>query len=242
VDEGKPISRFAANFIANKLQEFERTAGTTSGRWPELFAQHFTDHVDRLAGRMQRPELREHLFKKAEGTGHYRGHEEGIGRFEYDSRLDALRFNGETPDSWKQVDFEGQWVRKSADERARYVTGYFGEDSRTQNDYPGVQIEKNGVVGPVKWAREQPNAQDAQEFAEGMLDRHLGFEAPRIEPASIKDIMKRQELSEGLGAKVLSKEYKKYIKQSAAVGEGAAKKYGANEPAERELPPPSRSR
>ena len=242
MDEGKPIGRFAANFIANKLEEFERAAGTTSGRWPQLFAQHFTDHVDRLAGRMRRPDLREHLLNKAEGTGNYLGREPREGRFEYDSRLDALRFQGETPDSWKQVDFEGQWVRKSADERARYVTGYFGEDSRTQNDYPGVQIEKNGVVGPVKWAREQPNGQDAQEFAEGMLDRHLGFEAPRIEPAAIKDIMRRQELSERLGAKVLSKEYKKYIKQSAAIGERAAQKYGSTEPPERELPPPSRSR
>jgi hypothetical protein len=242
MDEGKPISRFATNFIANKLQEFERLAGTTSGRWPELFAQHFTDHVDRLAGRMQRPELRERLLDKAEGTGNYLGREPREGRFEYDSGLDALRFKGETPDSWKQVDFEGQWVRKSADERARYVTGHFGEDSRTQNDYPGVQIEKNGVVGPVKWAREQPNAQDEQEFAEGMLDRHLGFEAPKIQPSSFAEIRKAHAMSEQLAAKVLTKPYQKYIKQSAAIGESAAQKYGSDEPVERELPPPSRLR
>lgn len=242
MDEGKPIGRLAANFIANKLEQFERMAGTTSGRWPELFAQHFTDHVDRLAGRMQRADLREHLLNKAEGTGNYIGHVEGMGRFEYDSRLDALRFNGETPDSWKQVDFEGQWVRKSADERARYVTGHFGEDSRTQNDYPGVQIEKNGVIGPVKWAREQPSGQDAQEFAEGMLDRHLGFSAPKIQPSSFAEIHKAHVMSEQLGVKVLTTPYQKYIRESAAVGEGAARKYGSNEPAERELPPPSRSR
>jgi len=242
MDEGKPIGRVAAHFIANKLEQFERMAGTTSGRWPELYAQHFTDHVDRLAGTIQRPDLREHLLNKAEGTGNYVRREPGTGRFEYDSELDALRFKGETPDSWKQVDFEGQWVRKSADERARYVTGHFGGDSRTQNDYPGIQVEKNGVIGPVKWGPEQPTGQDAQMFAEEMLDRHLGFDAPKIKPSSMSEIRKANQLSARLGAEVLPKAYRKYIKECAAPRVSSAEKYGATESSEPELPPPSRSR
>jgi hypothetical protein len=242
MDEGKPIGRFAAHFIANKLEEFERAAGTTSGRWPELFAQHFTDHVDRLAGRMRQPDLREQLLNKAEGTGNYLGREQRGGRFEYDSKLDALRFKGETPDSWKRVNFEGQWVRKSADERARYVTGHFGEDSRTQNDYPGIQIEKNGVIRPVKWGPEQPHGQEAQEYAEKMLDRHLGFAAPKIQPSSISEIHEARELSARLGAKVLTKPYRKYIKECAAPRASSAQKYAGLESSEPELPPPSRSR
>jgi hypothetical protein len=233
--DDKPIGRFA-RFVADKMEQFERAAGTTSGRWPELFAQHFTDHVDRLAARVQQPRLREYLLDQAEGTGQYLGREPRGGRFEYDGQLDALRWKGETPVSWKQVDGYGQWVRKSSDERARYALGHFGEDSRTQNDYPGIQVEKNGVVGPVKWGPEQPTAQDAHEFAEGMLDRHLGFSAPVLQPSSRLDIRKSDEMSKLLGADVKTKAWKKYAKDCDG------ERYGARESVERELPPPRRSR
>jgi hypothetical protein len=108
-------------------------------------------------------------------------------------------------------------VRKSADERARYVVGHFGEDSRTQNESPGIQVEKNGAVRPVQWGPEQPTGQDAQEHAEGMLDKHLGFNAPKLAPSSHLDIRKADEMSERLGAKVHTRAYRKYIKDSSKV-------------------------
>ena len=149
---------------------------------------------------------------------------------------------GETPDSWKRVDGHGQWVRKSADERARLVFGHFGEDSRTQNDYPGIQVEKSGGLGPVKWGPEQPTAQDAHEYAEKMLDKHLGFNAPILQPSSQLDIRKSDEMSDRLGADVRTKAWKKYAKECGSPRSFAAKKYGAGEAVDRETRPPSRSR
>jgi hypothetical protein len=84
--------------------------------------------------------------------------------------------------------------------------------------------------------------QRAHEVAETMLDKHLGFAAPKLEPASYQDMRKSDQMSERLGAKVYTKAYRKYIKQSAAVGNSAAKKYGAGESVEREAPEQKRSR
>ena len=241
--DDKPVSRVAQAFVRRKLEQYTKEAGRGSGLYYELFAQNFTDRVDALAGRTKRADLREHILSQAEKTGHYFGEEARKGRWVYDVEAGDVHWQGETPDSWKQVNFEGQWVRKSADERARYVTGHFGEDSRTANEYPGIQVEKSGKAGPVKWGPEQPTGQDAQIYAEKMLDKHLGFEAPKIVPSSFEDIRKSNEMSKRLGAEVLTKAYKKYIKQSAKVGDSAAKKYGASGSSFGcQLPPPSRSR
>lgn len=242
MDEDRKISAVARAFVARKLEQFEKEANKGSGLYYELFAQNFTDRVDMLAGMAKRPDLREHILSEASKTGNYVREEMQHGRWDYDVEAGALKWNGDIPDSWKQIDFQGQWVRKSADERARYVTGHFGKDSRTQNDYPGLQIEKNGVAGKVKWGPEQPDGQEAQEYAEKMLDKHLGFEAPKLAPSSFEDIRKADQKSERLGAKVLTGAYRKYIKASAKVGESPAQKYGApGESIEGNTPSRSRS-
>src|SRR5882762_9376464 len=132
--EDKRISRFAQRFVARTLERLEKQAEKGAGLYYELFAQNFTDSVDRLAARTKRPDLREHILSQAEKTGNYFGEEAEKGRWTYDAENNDIHWQGEPPDSFKQVDFNGQWVRKSADERARYVVGHYGEDSRTQND------------------------------------------------------------------------------------------------------------
>ncbi len=216
MEDDKPISEFAQRFVERKLEQFAKQADKGSGLYYELFAQNFTESVDRLAARVKRDDLRKHILSEADKTGNYFGEDAARGRWVPDIENSELRWVGEPPDSWKQVDGNGQWVRKSADERARYVLGHFGEDSRTQNDYPGVQVEKNGVVGAVKWGPEQPTAQDAHEVAEKMLDRHLGFNAPKLSPSSHLDIRKSDEMSERLGADVRTKAWKKYAKECAS--------------------------
>jgi hypothetical protein len=239
--DDKPVSAIGRRYVADKLEQLMHRANFGSGLHYELFSQNFTDAVDGLASRMKRADLRAHLLDQAERTGNYMGPEKHFGRWDYDQELGEVRWMGETPEHWKHVDFEGQWVRKSVDERARYVTGHFGQDSRTQNDYPGIQVEKNGKAGPVKWGPEQPTGQDAQEYAEKMLDAHLGFEAPKIAPSSVKDIQKSNAMSERLRAKVLTKPYRKYIRESAKVGNSPAQKYGGSD-AMSDVRPPRRSR
>lgn len=242
MSEGRPISQFAQRFVARKLEQLAVQAQKGTGLHYELFSQNFTDAVDRLASQMKRADLRAHLLNRAEGTGNYMGPEKHVGRWDYDYEQGDIRWKGEVPDAWKRVNFEGQWVRKSSDERARYVTGHYGEDSRTQNEYPGIQVEKNGKAGKVQWGPEQPTGQDAQIHAELMLDRHLGFEAPKIQPSSFAEIRRADAMSERLDATVLTKPYRKYIKQSAQVGNSPAKRYGATESAERDTPEQKRSR
>lgn len=242
MDEDRPISGFAQRFVARKLEELARQAEKGAGLHYELFAQNFTDSVDRLADRIKRDDLRTHVLSQAEKTGNYFGAEAEQGRWVHDAENNDLRWIGEPPDAMKEVDFSGQWVRKSPEERARYVTGHFGEDSRTQKDYPGIQVEKQGVAGPIKWGPERPTGQDAQLYAEKMLDKHLGFDAPKIQPSSHLDIRKSREASEQLGETVHTKAYKKYLKDSATPRTSAAKKYGQAEAVERELPPPKQSR
>jgi hypothetical protein len=242
MSEERPISGFAQRFVARTLDRLTKQANKGAGLHYELFAQNFTDSVDRLAGRVTRPDLREHLLAEAARTGNYMTEEKQHGRWGYDVEAGDVRWQGEPLDWMKKVDFEGQWVRKSADERARYIVGHFGEDSRTQNDYPGIQVEKNGVVGPRRWGPEQPTGQDAQGYAENMLDKHLGFAAPRIIPSSIEDIHESRNLSRLLGREVHTRAYQRYIDESAAQRKSAAAKYGVTESTENELPPPRRSR
>jgi hypothetical protein len=239
--EDKPISRYAQRFVERKLEQLMRQAEKGTGLYYELYAQNFTDSVDRLASQVKRDDLREHILSRAEQTGHYFGRDAQQGRWDYDAEAGDLRWNGEPLDWMKRVDFSGQWVSKSAEERARYVVGQFGDDRGTQNDYPGVQVEKNGVRGPVQWGPEQSTAQDAQQRAEKMLDEHLGFAAPKLAPSSHDDIRKSDEMSGRLGAKVLTRAYRKYIKESASQRTSAAQKYGANETVDRETTPPKKS-
>lgn len=237
------LSRFAQRFVAHKLEQLTRQAEKGSGLHYELFAQNFTDSVDRLARRVKRPDLREHLFSEAEKTGNYFGEDAAQGRWVHDVENNDLRWQGEPLDWMKTVDGHGQWVAKSPTEKARLVLGHFGEDSRTQRDYPGIQVEKNGVVGEVRWGPEQPTAQDARIHAEKMLDAHLGFSAPVLQPSSMLDIRKSAEMSEHLGADVRAKAWKKYAKQCAKTLTSAAEKYGhASDSQQREITPPSRSR
>jgi hypothetical protein len=151
-------------------------------------------------------------------------------------------WQGEPLDWMKKVDGHGPWVAKSGTEKARLVLGHFGEDSRTQKDYPGIQVEKNGVLKEVQWGPEQRTAEDAHIHAEKMLDVHLGFPAPMLQPASMLDIRKSQEMSEHLGADVRPKSWKKYAKQCAKTVTSAAAKYGSPGDSQREITPPSRSR
>lgn len=238
----RPLSRFAQRFVARKLEQLTKQASKGTGLYYELFAQNFTDSVDRLAERSKRSDLRNHIVSEAEKGGNYAREEKGKGRWDYDQEQGELIWKGEPLDWMKKVDFEGQWVRKSPDERARYIVGYYGEDSRTQNDYPGIQVEKNNVAGPVNWGPGQPTGQDAQLYAEKMLDGHLGFAAPKIEPSSLSDIRKADAMSERLGAKVLTKPYRKYMKDSAAPRNSAAQKYGPDESTKIETPAQKRSR
>ena len=242
MDEGKPISGFAERFVERKLRQFANEAVEGAGLSVELFAQNFSDKVDALAAKVKRPELQEYIVAQAEKAGYGLGRERNVGRWVIDAEQQGVRWNGETPDALKQIDWRGQWVSKTADERARYVLGHFGEGSRTPEEYPGLQIEKNSVIGPVTWGPGQPGTEEARKYAEKMLDRHLGFSAPKIQSSSFAEIRMAHAMSDKLGAKVLTKPYRKYIKQSAAIGKSVASKYGSNEPAERELPPPSRSR
>jgi len=243
MSEERPISGFAQRFVARTLDRLTKQADKGAGLHYELFAQNFTDSVDRLASRVKRPDLREHIFSEAAKTGNYMAEEKQHGRWGYDVEAGDVRWQGEPLDWMKRVDFRGQWVSKSADERARYVTGHYGEDSRTQKDYPGIQMEKSGVVGPVKWGPEQPDGQDAQAFAENMLDSHLGFAAPRIIPSTFEDIHESQKMSKLLGREVYTRAYQSYIDESAAQRKSAASKYGgANETPEGSITPPARSR
>jgi hypothetical protein len=119
------------------------------------------------------------------------------------------------------VDGYSSWVRKSDNERARYVIGCLGENIQTQEVYPGLQVEKGGVIGPVKWGPEMRITQDVWEVGEKMLDGHL-----RSEPRSL-DIRKSREMSERPGAKVYTKAWKKYVKDCSATRTAPSKKFGA---------------
>jgi hypothetical protein len=157
----------------------------------------------------------------------------------YPQRFDDLETNdlrwqwGSPVDPAKQVDGYSSWVRKSSDERVRYVVGL---DTRTDEVYPGIQIEKGGVIGPVKWGPEMRHTQDVWEFGEKMLQTYRGLEPQPI------DVRKSAEMSERLDARVLTRAQRKYLKDSAKQQTSAARKYGASESADREVPPPSRSR
>ncbi len=64
MDEGKPISGFAQNFVARKLKEIWRGAYDGSG----LNQEHggsFTEGVAALAERVRRPDLRQHILREA---------------------------------------------------------------------------------------------------------------------------------------------------------------------------------
>jgi hypothetical protein len=122
------------------------------------------------------------------------------------------------------------------------VLGHFGEGSRTPEEYPGLQIEKNGVVGTVTWGPGQPGTEEARKYAEKMLDDHLGFAAPKLAASSLSEIRRSYDLSDQLGAKVHTREWKKYAKESAAPRASSAQKYAGLESSEPELPPPLRSR
>jgi hypothetical protein len=145
-----------------------------------------------------------------------------------------LRWQGGPPlDSTKQVDGYSSWATKSSGERARYVVG---QDTRTHEVHPGIQIEKSGVIGPVKWGPEMRHTQDVWEFGGKMLETHMGSEPRPI------DVRKSNEMSERLGSHVPTKAWKKYAKDCAAPRSSAAKKYGApGESTDRETTPPKRS-
>jgi hypothetical protein len=242
MDEGKPISQFAQRFVERKLQQFANEAVEGAGLSVELFAQNFSDRVEALAARAKRPELREHIAAQAEKSGYGLGQERNVGRWVIDAEQHGVRWNGETPDALKQIDWAGQWIRKTADERARYVLGHFGEGSRTPEEYPGLQIEKLSVVGPVRWGPGQPGTEEALKYAEKMLDDHLGFAAPKLASSSLSEIRRSHELSGQIGAKVHTRAWKKYAKECAAPRASSAQKYAGLESFERELRPPTRSR
>jgi hypothetical protein len=242
MDEGKPISGFAQRFVERKVQQFANEAVEGAGLSVELFSQNFSDKVDALAARAKRPALREHIVTQAEKTGFGLGRERNVGRWVYDAEQHGVRWNGETPDALKQIDWQGQWVRKTADERSRYVLGHFGEGSRTPDEYPGLQIEKNGVIGSVTWGPGQPGTEEARKYAEKMLDDHLGFAAPKLASSSLPEIRRSHDLSGQLGSKVHTRAWKKYAKECAAPRSTSAQKYAGLESSEPELPPPSRSR
>jgi hypothetical protein len=107
MDEGKPITRFAQRFVERKLQQFANEAVEGAGLSVELFSQNFSDRVDALAAKAKRPELREHIVAQAEKTGYGLGGERNVGRWVYDAEQHGVRWNGETPDALKQIDWRG---------------------------------------------------------------------------------------------------------------------------------------
>lgn len=191
MDKHRPISQLTHRFVERKLSEIARQSKEGSGYFRELARQNFTDGVDRLAARMKRPELRTHWIEQAQQTGRYMGEEKRLGRWTYDVERQAPRWRGETPDAWKKPDAMSEWRTISGDERARYVFGHSGNDAQAQNHYPGIQVEKEGIAGPVKWGPEQPGPADAHAHAQKMLDRYCTARAAHAQLPSQQDVPKR---------------------------------------------------
>ena len=61
--EEKPISRYAQRFVERKLEQLARVSEQGVGLHYELYAQNFTDSVDRLAARVRSATIcGEHIF------------------------------------------------------------------------------------------------------------------------------------------------------------------------------------
>lgn len=98
----RPLSRFAQRFVARKLEQLEKQASKGTGLYYELFAQNFTDSVDRLLERTKRPDLREAILSEAEKSGNYAREEKSKGRWDYDQEQGELIWKGEPLEWMKQ--------------------------------------------------------------------------------------------------------------------------------------------
>src|SRR6202012_1508313 len=134
--------------------------------------------------RAKRDDLRDYIRATAEKTGDYFGEEAEQGRWAYDVENNEVRWQGGPPlDPVKQVDGYSSWVRKSDNERARYVIGSVGEDIHGRTDYAGLQVEKGGVIGAVKWGTAMRMTQDVWESGEKMLN---GYRRSEPRPLDIR--------------------------------------------------------
>lgn len=65
------MSQAARTFVERKLEQYRTEASKGCGLHYELYAQNFTDSVNRLAAMTKRPELREHILSEAGQSGDY---------------------------------------------------------------------------------------------------------------------------------------------------------------------------
>jgi hypothetical protein len=129
------------------------------------------------------------------------------------------------------VDARGEWVSKSSNEAVRECIGHIGKDSRSWDDYPGIEVQKDSVVWPVQWGKKCATAQDADIESRMMRDHYLGYEPPDMRRPSAAEVKKAASQTEQLGTKVHTQAYKQYGREYAREHlqhgrGGAAEKYG----------------
>lgn len=186
-------------------------------------------------------ETRTHIGKSDKGSHYGTEHSSGGGEpygFEwggtYRTETGALfaAAYGVNIDGTPIVDAQSEWTSKSPNEAVRECIGHIGVDSRTWDDFPGIQVQKDGVDGPIQWGKKCPTAQDADIESRMMRDRYLGYEPPDMRAPSDSEVKKAEAQSEQLGAKVHTQSYKQYAREYAREHlqhgrSGTAEKYGS---------------